>query len=247
MTTEPFSSSSRSIDDLQEIIRYCHRHEQCLRDLARQTRRERKKAERLLRETSPRKRSETFLIAFDNHKAKQQARRSTPAGQRTAHRVRFHADDVQPLARTRANESDDDDLTRRCDDLLSQLQIHRHRAIALENASLVRSTASTDPPAAVTHLRHALEHLRPPSVSYCSSLSRRPIKNSVIERLKTVYDPEIPVNIFELGLVYYIIDGWYLWNVCMHLDRIESEKIATSSPRISHNVNCHQHTQKCVA
>ncbi len=30
------------------------------------------------------------------------------------------------------------------------------------------------------------------------------IKNSVIEILKTVYDPEIPVNIFELGLVYEV-------------------------------------------
>lgn len=30
------------------------------------------------------------------------------------------------------------------------------------------------------------------------------IKDSVIEILKTVYDPEIPVNIFELGLVYEV-------------------------------------------
>ena len=30
------------------------------------------------------------------------------------------------------------------------------------------------------------------------------IKNKVIEKLKTVYDPEIPVNIYELGLVYDI-------------------------------------------
>jgi FeS assembly SUF system protein len=30
------------------------------------------------------------------------------------------------------------------------------------------------------------------------------IKNKVIEALQTVYDPEIPVNIYELGLVYGI-------------------------------------------
>lgn len=30
------------------------------------------------------------------------------------------------------------------------------------------------------------------------------IKDAVTEQLKTVYDPEIPVNIFELGLVYEV-------------------------------------------
>ena len=28
------------------------------------------------------------------------------------------------------------------------------------------------------------------------------IKNKVIEKIKTIYDPEIPVNIYELGLIY---------------------------------------------
>lgn len=31
------------------------------------------------------------------------------------------------------------------------------------------------------------------------------IKDEVIERLKTVFDPELPVNIYELGLVYELI------------------------------------------
>ena len=31
-----------------------------------------------------------------------------------------------------------------------------------------------------------------------------PIEEQVIEALRTVYDPEIPVNIYELGLVYHI-------------------------------------------
>lgn len=30
------------------------------------------------------------------------------------------------------------------------------------------------------------------------------IQNKVIEALKTIYDPEIPVDIYELGLVYMI-------------------------------------------
>ena len=30
------------------------------------------------------------------------------------------------------------------------------------------------------------------------------LKDKVIEVLKTIYDPEIPVNIYELGLVYTI-------------------------------------------
>lgn len=34
-----------------------------------------------------------------------------------------------------------------------------------------------------------------------------PLRDQVEEVLKTVYDPEIPVNIFELGLVYEIKIG----------------------------------------
>ena len=29
-------------------------------------------------------------------------------------------------------------------------------------------------------------------------------KNKIIEALKTVYDPEIPVNVYDLGLIYEI-------------------------------------------
>ena len=31
------------------------------------------------------------------------------------------------------------------------------------------------------------------------------IKNKVVEEIKKIYDPEIPVNIYELGLIYKII------------------------------------------
>lgn len=33
------------------------------------------------------------------------------------------------------------------------------------------------------------------------------LKECIIEQLKTVYDPEIPVNIYDLGLIYEVIVG----------------------------------------
>jgi FeS assembly SUF system protein len=35
-------------------------------------------------------------------------------------------------------------------------------------------------------------------------LDKEQLEQAIIERLKTVYDPEIPVDIYELGLVYEI-------------------------------------------
>jgi len=35
-----------------------------------------------------------------------------------------------------------------------------------------------------------------------SELNKEQVKNDVIDMLKTCYDPEIPVNIYELGLIY---------------------------------------------
>ena len=32
-----------------------------------------------------------------------------------------------------------------------------------------------------------------------------PLQEAVIEALKTIYDPEIPVNIYELGLIYDVV------------------------------------------
>ena len=37
-----------------------------------------------------------------------------------------------------------------------------------------------------------------------NSIQRTMIENDVIEALRTVYDPEIPVDIYELGLIYEI-------------------------------------------
>lgn len=35
-------------------------------------------------------------------------------------------------------------------------------------------------------------------------LSKKDVENQVIEVLKTIYDPEIPVNIYDLGLIYFV-------------------------------------------
>lgn len=37
-----------------------------------------------------------------------------------------------------------------------------------------------------------------------SQASILPLKNVIIDALKKVYDPEIPVNIYDLGLIYHI-------------------------------------------
>ena len=44
------------------------------------------------------------------------------------------------------------------------------------------------------------------------------IKSKIIERIKKIYDPEIPVNIYELGLIYKLeIDDKNKVNVDMTL------------------------------
>ena len=37
-----------------------------------------------------------------------------------------------------------------------------------------------------------------------SSLEKMIIKDQITEQIRTVYDPEIPVNIYELGMIYDI-------------------------------------------
>lgn len=44
----------------------------------------------------------------------------------------------------------------------------------------------------------------PPSPAEAPAPSREQIEADVVARLKTVYDPEIPVDIYELGLVYAV-------------------------------------------
>ena len=35
-------------------------------------------------------------------------------------------------------------------------------------------------------------------------MDKRALENSIIKALKEIYDPEIPVNIFDLGLIYEV-------------------------------------------
>jgi FeS assembly SUF system protein len=35
-------------------------------------------------------------------------------------------------------------------------------------------------------------------------MDKRVLENTIVEVLKTIYDPEIPVDIYELGLIYEI-------------------------------------------
>jgi FeS assembly SUF system protein len=37
-----------------------------------------------------------------------------------------------------------------------------------------------------------------------NSATKNKLENLIVEQLKTVYDPEIPVNIYDLGLIYHI-------------------------------------------
>lgn len=39
-------------------------------------------------------------------------------------------------------------------------------------------------------------------VPYMPGTETSPLESQVVDALRTVYDPEIPVNVFELGLIY---------------------------------------------
>ncbi|MCK9407735.1 MAG: iron-sulfur cluster assembly protein [Bacteroidetes bacterium] len=44
------------------------------------------------------------------------------------------------------------------------------------------------------------------------------LKEQVTEQIRTVFDPEIPVNIYELGLVYNVeVNDWGLVDITMTL------------------------------
>jgi FeS assembly SUF system protein len=50
----------------------------------------------------------------------------------------------------------------------------------------------------------ATENNVPPPEEPISSIERTIIEAQVIEAIQTCYDPEIPVNIYELGLIYEV-------------------------------------------
>jgi FeS assembly SUF system protein len=45
-------------------------------------------------------------------------------------------------------------------------------------------------------------------------MSETPLKEKIVDAIKTVYDPEIPVDVYELGLIYeinvYPVDNVYV-------------------------------------
>ena len=41
-------------------------------------------------------------------------------------------------------------------------------------------------------------------LEYAGAMPQEDLRSKVIEALKTVYDPEIPVDVYELGLIYEI-------------------------------------------
>lgn len=49
-------------------------------------------------------------------------------------------------------------------------------------------------------------------------MDKKALENTIVETLKTIYDPEIPVDVFELGLIYEVkIDAEANVNIDMTL------------------------------
>lgn len=54
-----------------------------------------------------------------------------------------------------------------------------------------------------------------------TKISKEDLEQQVIEALKTVYDPEIPINIYDLGLIY---------EIKVHDDRTVAIKMTLTAP-----------------
>lgn len=46
--------------------------------------------------------------------------------------------------------------------------------------------------------------LKEDKIPFSPVVSEHPLSAAIVEMLKTIYDPEIPVNIYELGLIYRV-------------------------------------------
>ena len=71
------------------------------------------------------------------------------------------------------------------------------RSTETDSAAVPDTHAATSPP--------AVEDTESVSVVEGDSLNTLKLKPKIVEQLMTVFDPEIPVNIYELGLIYDII------------------------------------------
>jgi len=52
---------------------------------------------------------------------------------------------------------------------------------------------------------HENPHAQPHASAPSASIEQKLLEGKVIEALRSVYDPEIPVNIYDLGLIYEIM------------------------------------------
>ncbi len=64
-----------------------------------------------------------------------------------------------------------------------------------------QSSKSSDPAASSVEPNGATDLSSIPSVG---SVSKAELKERIVEQIKTVYDPEIPMNVYDLGLIYDI-------------------------------------------
>ena len=64
-----------------------------------------------------------------------------------------------------------------------------------------------DEPKKDTVLDEGLEQPAAPALSKLSESERETMRETIVEMIQTVHDPEIPVNIYELGLIYDIDVG----------------------------------------
>ena len=69
---------------------------------------------------------------------------------------------------------------------------------------LRREMAENPPPPAPASFRTATDPAHAPAQNPNAPPEHRLIEGKVIEAVRQVYDPEIPVNIYELGLIYAI-------------------------------------------
>ena len=73
------------------------------------------------------------------------------------------------------------------------------------------------------------------------------INNSVVESLKSCYDPEIPVNIYELGLIYGIfIDDEANVNIDMTLTSPACPVAGSLPPEVESKVRSIPGVKSCV-
>ncbi len=69
-------------------------------------------------------------------------------------------------------------------------------------------------------------------------LTKKEVEKQIIEVLKTIYDPEIPVDIYELGLIYEInVDDDFNVEIVMTLTSPSCPVAETLPPEVEEKVN----------